>query len=252
MVEIIKCKCREVEPNIEFSKRDEEKIRKTAVEVKHTLSTLEKVIGEVEVEGKVYDFEITCQEFEKHSAELLQATLKMVANLKEKFGGEIDYIVCIGGAYNMPQVQAAFQSEYPDIELKIFNPEKVIAFGAAIYAEHLNEENYLRDICKFSYVAKYVENFEKYHDWNRLRIWNIIYKDEILSASEESTSNKIEDGQKNIRISIYESECTDEVYLPEDGKYIGEIRINDLDDTRKGDETLLTMTIDKSGLTYGC
>jgi len=248
LVEIIKCKCREVEPDIEFSKRDEEKIRKASVDAKHTLSNLEKVIGEVEVDGEVYDFEITRQEFEKHSAELLQATMKMVANLKEKFGGKIDYIVCVGGSSNMPQVKAAFQKEYPDIELKLFEPEKAIAFGAAIYAENLTQENYLRDICKFSYGAKYVENFEKYHDWNRLRIWNIIYKDEILPASGESTSNKIEDGQKNTRISIYESECTDEVYLPEDGKYIGEIRITDLEDARKGDETLLTMTIDKSGL----
>jgi len=178
----------------------------------------------------------------------LQATMKMVEKLKNSYGGKIDYIVCVGGSSNMPQVKAAFQKEYPDIELKLFEPEKAIAFGAAIYAENLTQENYLRDICKFSYGARYVQNFSKYKDWNRLRIYNIIYKNENLPASGESTSSKIENGQNSTYIAIYESECTDNIYLPEKGKYIGEIEITGLKDAQKDDETLLTMTIDKSGL----
>ena len=248
LIELIKRKCRAEYEDIEFSKRDEEKIRVEALNVKHNLSRLEKVISEVEVDGEIYDFEITRREFEKNSAELLQATMKMVEKLKNSYGGKIDYIVCVGGSSNMPQVKAAFQREYPDIELKLFEPEKAIAFGAAIYAENLTQENYLRDICKFSYGARYVQNFSKYKDWNRLRIYNIIYKNENLPASGESTSSKIEDGQNSTYIAIYESECTDNIYLPENGKCIGEIEITGLKDAQKDDETLLTMTIDKSGL----
>lgn len=248
LVELIKRKCREENEDIEFSKRDEEKIRLEALTVKHTLSRLEKICSEVEVDGEIYDFEITRQEFEKHSAELLQATMKMVDKLKEQFGGKIDYIVCVGGSSNMPQVKAAFQKNYPDIELKLFEPEKAIAFGAAIYAEHFTEENYLRDICKFSYGARYVQNFSKYHDWSRLRIYNIIYKDDNLPASGESISYNITDGESSTYIAIYESECKENIYLPEKGKRIGEIRISGLSDSKKDDETLLTMTIDKSGL----
>ena len=36
--------------------------------------------------------------------------------------------------------------------------------------------------------------------------------------------------------------------MPKDGKKIGVIRITGLKDSKKDDETLLTMTIDKSGL----
>ena len=248
LVELIKKKCRLEEPDIEFTKKDEEKIRIEALNVKHNLSRLEKVSSEVEVGDEIYDFEVTRAEFEKNSSELLQATLKMVDKLKNQYGGKIDYIVCVGGSSNMPQIREAFQREYPNIELKLFEPEKAIAFGAAIYAEHLTEENYLRDICKFSYGARYVEDFAKYHDWDRYKIWNIIYKDTNLPASGDSTSNKIEDGQSTSYIAIYESECKDEIYSPEDGKYIGEIEITGLKNSKKGDETLLTMTIDKSGL----
>ncbi len=248
LVELIKRKCRAENEDIVFGKRDEEKIRVEALSVKHTLSRLEKVESEVEIAEDIYDFEITRQEFEKNSAELLQATMKMVDKLKDQFGGKIDYIVCVGGSSNMPQVKAAFQKNYPDIELKLFEPEKAIAFGAAIYAEHFTEENYLSDICKFSYGARYVQNFSKYHDWNRLRIYNIIYKDEKLPASGESVSYNIEDDEKSTYIAIYESECKDSIYLPEDGKRIGEIRITGIEGSKKDDETLLTMTIDKSGL----
>lgn len=248
LIELIKKKCRAENPDIEFSPRDEEKIRVEALKAKHNLSRLEKVSSEVEVDDEVYDFEITRKEFEKNSSELLQSTLRMVDKLQNQFGGKIDYIVCVGGSSNMPQIKAAFQKKYRDIELKLYEPEKAIAFGAAIYAEHLTEENYLRDICKFSYGARYVEDFERYHDWDRFRIWNIIYKDTDLPASGESTSAKIEDGQTSSYIAIYESECKDDVYHPDEGKYIGEIEITGLKNARQGDETILKMTIDKSGL----
>lgn len=250
LVEMIKRKCREEDEYIEFTERDEEKIRKVAIDVKHNLSRLTEYSSQVEIDGEIYDFEITRRDFEKKSSELLQSTMSMVDKLKRKFGGRLDYIVCVGGSSNMPQVKAAFKKNYPDIELKLYDPEKAIAFGAAIYAEHLTEKNYLRDICKFSYGARYIENFGKYHDEDRLRIWNIIYKDAALPASGESTSYKIRDNQSTTSISIYESECKDEIYLPDKGKCIGKIEINNIKNSKKGNATLLTMTIDRSGLMH--
>ncbi len=246
--ELIKRKCREQEPYIKFNARAENKILKAAIKAKHDLSKLERYSSYIEIGGDDYDFEITRAEFEKITSELLQETMKIVENLKSKCATKIDYIVCVGGSSNMPQVRKAFEKNYPDIEIKIYEPEKAIAFGAAIYAEHLKEENFLRDICKFSYGARYVQNFAKYKDWNRLRIYNIIYKGDALPTSGESTSYKIEDGQSSTYIAIYESECTKKIYLPEEGTHIGEIEIRGLRDSKEDDETLLTMTIDKSGL----
>lgn len=243
LAEMIKIQCREEEDDdIEFSKRDISNIMNEAIKCKHTLSRLEKFSGEVEVGESVFDIEIRRKDFEKKSYELLKATMDMVDDLINKFGGKIDYIVCVGGSSNMPQVKAAFQKNYPDIKLKLFEPEKAIAFGAAIYAEHLTEENYLSDICKFSYGAEYIG------DLDVLRVFNIIYKDSKLPASGQTTSYKNRDGQTESVISIYESEYMNESYLPKDGKRIGVIKVTSSDDVKKGDETLLTMMIDKSGL----
>ena len=250
LVEMIKRKCREEDEYIEFTKRDEEKIRKVAIDVKHTLSRLTEYNSQVEVDGEIYDFTITRKEFEKKSSELLQDTMNMVDKLKRKFGGKIDYIVCVGGGSNMPQVKAAFETKYPDIELKLYEPATAIAFGAAFYAEHLTEESYLCDICKFSYGAEYIEDFAKYHDEDRLRVWNLIYKDAVLPASGNSTSYKIKEDQSSIHIAIYESECKEDIYLPAKGKRIGEIEISGIRKSSTGSPILLTMTIDRSGLMH--
>ena len=246
--ELIKRKCREQEPYIEFDLRTESDILKTAINAKHNLSRMKKFVSDIEIDDEIYDIEITREEFEKITFELLQETMRLVDKLKRNCSTEIDYIVCVGGSSNMPQVRKAFEKNYPDIEIKLFEPEKAIAFGAAIYAEHLTEESFLHDICKFSYGARYVEDFSRYKDYNRLRIYNIIYKGSPLPSSGEETSSHINDGATSSYIAVYESECTDYIYLPENGTKIGEIEIRGLKDSKKGDETILTMTIDKSGL----
>ena len=248
LVELIKRKCREQEPYIKFDSRTEDDILKTAINAKHNLSRKEKFISDIEIDDEIYDIEITRAEFEKITSELLQETMRLVDKLKRNCSSKIDYIVCVGGSSNMPQVKKAFQKNYPDIEIKLYQPEKAIAFGAAIYAEHLTQENFLRDICKFSYGGRYVEDYARYHDENRIRIYNLIYKGATLPTSGETTSTHLKDDVDGVYIAIYESECTDEIYLPEKGTYIGEIEIRGLKNARKDDETLLTMTIDKSGL----
>ena len=176
----------------------------------------------------------------------MQDTMRMVDRLITKCATKIDYIVCVGGSSNMPQVKEAFKKNYPDIAIKLFEPESAIAFGAAIYAEHVKEENFLQDICKFSYGARYIQNFDRYRDYNRLRVFNMIYKGDPLPTSEKHISTPIDD-DTDTYIAIYESECTDEIYLPEDGTHIGGINISGAG-RKADDDTVLTMTIDRSGL----
>lgn len=187
-----------------------------ANEIKHTLSRLKKWDSDIEIDDELYDIDVTRKEFERATSSLLQETMRMVDRLIGKCATKIDYIVCVGGSSNMPQVKEAFKKTYPGIAIKLYEPEKAIAFGAAIYAEHVKEERFLHDICKFSYGAEYVQNFSKYKDYNRLRIYNIVYKGDPLPASGESKSYAIDDDETGAYIAIYESECTDKIYMPDD------------------------------------
>ena len=68
---------------------------------------------------------------------------------------------------------------------------------------------------------------------NRLIISNIIYKDTSLPAEATSSSLRLEDGNYDTYIAIYESECCDERYLPEKGTYIGNVTISGIEMEKK-------------------
>ena len=248
LAEIIRRKLMDVTGEAGFDEETESRIDRQAVAVKHMLSTQPSARASISLRGRIYSCLITVEEFEEATAFLLRETMSIARRLMEKCGTKVDYIVCVGGSSNMPQVRRSLEKDYPGIPVRIFQPEKAIAFGAAIYAREMENEHFLRDICKFSYGARYVENYPKYHDLDRLRIWNIIYKGEELPASGTSTSTRIREDADSTYIAIYESECTDEVYLPEKGTYIGDIQITGIKNGRKGDKTTLIMSIDRSGM----
>ncbi len=248
LVDMVKRKYQAHAGSMAFDTEAEIKIYKQAIRAKHNLSSQASARVSVMINGRNYACVITREEFEYATEPILNRTMELVESLIQKCQTKVDYIVCVGGSSNMPQVRKAFERRYPNIAVKLYDPSNAIAFGAAIYAEHLDDEHYLRDICKFSYGGKYIENFEKYHDKNRLRIWNVIYKGSPLPASGTITSTKLEDGVTESYIALYESECTDDIYLPEKGVCIGSVSISGLTNSKKEDKIILTMTIDQSGL----
>ncbi|MDR3165783.1 MAG: Hsp70 family protein [Synergistaceae bacterium] len=248
LIDMIKRKYQEKAGRINFDAEAEGKIRKQAIAAKHILSGQQNARVSVNISGKTHSCVITADEFERATSEILQSTMDIVSRMVRNCNTKIDYIVCVGGSSNMPQVKKMFEETYPVITVKLFEPEKAIAFGAAIYAEHLTEAQYLSDICKFSYGAKYIDDFETYHDKNRFRIINIIFKGSTLPVAGTSCSSPIRDNQSSSYLPVFESECTDKRYLPENGTYIGDIRISGLEGRKKTDSTILTISIDQSGL----
>jgi molecular chaperone DnaK len=248
LIAMIKRKYQEKAGRIRFDAEAENAIRKQAIRVKHILSNQRTARASVNISGKTHSCAITVEEFEEATNMILQSAMRMVDRIVKESNAKIDYIVCVGGSSNMPQVGRAFKKNYPDIPVKLFEPEKAIAFGAAIYAGHLKESQYLRDICKFSYGARYIDDFKKYRDKNRYRIENVIFKGSPLPTTATSYSRIIEDDQESPFIAIYESNCIDKRYLPQNGTYIGDICIYGLEGAKEGDTTILIVSIDRSGL----
>ena len=248
LIAMIKRKYQEKSGHMNLDSEAENKIRKQVIQAKHILSSQPSARISVNIAGKTHSCVIAVEEFEHATAELLQSTMQIVSKMKNKCSSAIDYIVCVGGSSNMLQVKKALERDYPTIPVKLFEPEKAIAFGAAIYAEHLTDEKFLKDICKFSYGVRFVENYSKYQDKNRLRIFNYIYKGSQLPASASTTSTPIDDGYQSIFFALYESESMEGVYMPENGTQIGGVLITGLVGSKKTDVFSVDFGIDKSGL----
>lgn len=227
---------------------EEEMLYRAADEAKYRLSEMPMARISIRVGGRKRSCSITLEEFEQATSGLLNSTMEIVDYVVDKGDASIDSIVCVGGSSNMPQVSRALKAKYPHIEVKIFEPEKAIAFGAARYAENINQESYLRDICKFSYGIRAVEDFKKYHDENRLRIYNIVYKDSQLPADASHGFSPLRDDCDSLFFAIYESECTDYSYLPEEGEYIGDLTLQLAPETKNTDNCTINVSIDRSGL----
>jgi len=145
LIDMIKERYCQVAGDIHFDAEVEDKIRRKAIETKHILSRQNAAHASINISGQVHTCTITVKEFESGTSEMLQSTLSLVKDLVERCETSIDYIGCVGGSSNMPQVRKAFENTYPAIPVRIFNPETAIAFGAAMYAEHLTEANCLSD-----------------------------------------------------------------------------------------------------------
>ena len=248
MLELIKRKYQARAGNIRFTPDDERKLLVKATEAKTTLSAHDRARVSHNIDGRPHACIIERSEFEQSTTQLLKSTMQMVDRLVSKHKTTINDIVLVGGGSNMPQVKNIFQTRYSGIKVHIYEPEKAIAYGAAIYAQHVGNPQFLRDICKFSYGSRYIEDYSTYRDENRLRVYNTILKGSKLPASGTELSKKFKDGQDSTYIAIYESDRVDRMYLPEQGTYIGDIVIHGLKNSKQGDETELTMTVDQSGL----
>lgn len=251
LIEIIKRKLRERNgQNLTLTPEDENELLKKAIEANHTLSTEESAHVDVVIANKAawYSVDVERSEFERATAELLDSTMQIVRKMMAKCSSRIDHIVCVGGSSNMPQIRERMERDYPNIPVELYEPEKAIAFGAAIYAEKLGEDRFLQDICKFSYGIRYVQNYEEYHDEKRLRIFNKIFKGDTLPARASSDSSPLKDGYESVLFSIYESENMDDIYLPERGTEIGSVTITGLVDSLSTDTFTVTLEINRSGL----
>lgn len=97
----------------------------------------------VTASGLKASIELTRETFDDITSVLLKQTLDKandaIEAAKKKGVTHIDEIILVGGSCKMPQVKAAVEAEYPDIPIKMFEPNTAVAKGAAIHADNLKK-----------------------------------------------------------------------------------------------------------------
>lgn len=191
-----------------------EKIKRAAISVKHAFS--EKIMGRyrdrttanVEIDGRLYRIPLDNNIFNELTNELFNKTLKLTKEIIAKNNCQnIKKIICVGGSSNMPQVQEGLKRAFPRMEIQVFEPEKAIAIGAAIYAESCDiksiDNTLVSDITPFSYGIKCYENYAK--DPNKMIILNLLKKGDRLPVSNNHSFVTIMDNQVASSFEVYEN-----------------------------------------------
>ena len=219
------------------------------VKGKIELSTEDETTIRFTVKGVPYKVEVTRGEFEEASREYLEKTMAVVADViaqyveKKKLSHEnaiknIDKIVMVGGASQMPQVKRRLLEIYPKFKDSIFldDPQLAIAAGAAIYDtgaiiqrvmhtygvgsnEIIEEEEYevhkgekYTDPDDHQEKDKYwVNDDDKKHPYRRAGISNIIFKGTVIDSKKKyaeaySSYTPSKNNQDSVEFSVYMSD----------------------------------------------
>lgn len=116
-----------------------------AEKAKQQLTAKEKTKVVVSASGMKASIELTREVFDDITSSLLKRTIDKtndaIKAAEEKGINKIDEIILVGGSCKMPQVKKIVTENYPDIPIKMFEPNEAVAKGAAIHANNLSQGN---------------------------------------------------------------------------------------------------------------
>ena len=116
-----------------------QEIRSYAEVHKKKLTTHESAKVRITVDGSKTQVEVTRDEFETMTADLVTETMALVENalrkLEDKYPGTvIDQVLLVGGSTFMPMIGNAVEARFPGI-VQMHDPNHAVALGAAIYCD---------------------------------------------------------------------------------------------------------------------
>lgn len=166
-----------------------------AEKAKQQLTAKEKTKVIVSASGMKASIEVTRETFDDITSALLKCTIDKtndaIAAAQEKGIKKIDEIILVGGSCKMPQVQDIVSSTYPDIPIKMFEPNTAVAKGAAIHANNLQQGN--RELQKWLDILEKVNKDEQekieINDLNNESLDEDI-KEKIKKVAEESGEDR--------------------------------------------------------------
>ncbi|MCI9531511.1 MAG: Hsp70 family protein [Lachnospiraceae bacterium] len=125
----------------EFDLEAQQDLRLRAERAKQQLTAKPKTKVMVQANGMKANLELTREKFEEITSSLLRKTIDLTNHALEaarkKGVTQIDEIILVGGSCKMPQVKAAVEEAYPNIPIKMFDPNEAVAKGAALHADSL-------------------------------------------------------------------------------------------------------------------
>lgn len=197
--------------------------------IKKRLTTAESTRGSMTVNGERVLYKVTREEFEAVTSDLFDRTMEVISSVLDSKNftiDDIDDIILVGGSCKMPHIRDGIMEKYPDAEVQVFDPDRSVAKGAALFArsESLKEaEASVHSVNVRNVLSK---TFGVKVDYvGREMISNLIYRNEPLPIENVKVYYPLEDGQKSVQIQIFENSTLRSDNEPrteiDDGTYVG-------------------------------
>jgi len=198
----------------EISDQQKQILRIRAEEAKKQLSVSDQYLSE---DG---EFKISKDQFERLIQKLIDKTIVHIDHAIKNAGiskSEINKFILVGGSTRVPLVKQTLESRYEIEVMDDIDPDEVVALGAAVQADILagNTQNYLLiDVTPLSLGIETVGGLMDVIISRNSKV--------PVAAGRQYTSSV--DGQKNLRISVYQGERE----LVEYNRKLGEFILTDI------------------------
>ncbi|WP_294342692.1 Hsp70 family protein [uncultured Clostridium sp.] len=180
---------------------------------KITLTEIQSAKMELIIDEEPVSMEITRQEFEKISEELilkLRNPIERALNDADIDSEELDSIILVGGSTRMPLIRSIVTKMFNKIPYSTINPDEVVAKGAAIQAALKEKDEDLRemvltDVCPYTLGVDVVSELGngRYEDGYFLPI---IERNSPIPISKVRTLYTVADNQRHMLVNIYQGE----------------------------------------------
>ncbi|WP_158846649.1 Hsp70 family protein [Saccharothrix deserti] len=198
-----------------------------AEEAKKALSRRDSYSSTVIANGERAKIEITREEYEEATADLIGKTLDftqdVLGHARDKGVDRIDEFLLVGGMSHSPAVKKGLADEFPDLPTpQLADPDQIVAKGAALFAANSVAESdgdtstaarglpggaalpKIVNVTSKGYGIAVVRDSRKRDDHDLVVAWLIKPNDEI-PARPRDTFRTIHDQQREVDIAVYES-----------------------------------------------
>jgi molecular chaperone HscC len=160
---------------------------------------------------------------------------------------EIDEIILVGGATRMVVLQSYIQTTFAKPGVIKFNPDEVVAVGAAVQAALIQNqaavsELVMTDVCPFTLGVEIVKEFGGRLESGYFQ--PLIHRNTTIPVSREELFATVAANQREVLVKIYQGESRKVA----DNLCLGELRIVDIPPGPAGQEILVRFTYDLNGL----
>lgn len=114
----------------------QQKIKAQIEQAKKDLSTLQKKSYTISYDGDRTRIELTREDFESRTQDLVEQTMDFVNHLLEETGfstDNVDVVLLVGGSTKMPMIRTAVEAMFPS-KVRVEDPDLAVAKGAALAA----------------------------------------------------------------------------------------------------------------------
>ena len=160
---------------------------------------------------------------------------------------DVDEVILVGGATRTAAVRD-FVRDYFGKEPRItFNPDEVVALGAAVQAaliadDHAVDDMVMTDVCPFTLGVEVSKKFAQHHQGGYFH--PVIHRNTTIPVSREDVVATITQNQREMLLSIYQGESR----RVKDNLLLGELRVVDIPPGPAGSLIVVRFTYDLNGI----